>query len=75
MDLEQTNNNLNTKKSFSIIDQLNNIPFIYAFENQLIQNEYRFIKNSPLESGKALLGGEVDMGVIPVTTFAKTKET
>ena len=75
MDLEQTNNNLNAKKSFSVIDQLNNIPFIYAFENQLIQNEYSFLKNSPLKSGKSLLDGEIDMGVIPVTTFAKTKET
>ena len=75
MDLEKTNNNLNATKSISVIDQLNNIPFIYAFENQLIQNEYSFVKHSPLQSGKALLGGEVDMGVIPVTTFAKTKET
>jgi len=75
MDLEQTNNNIITKKSFSVIDQLNNIPFIYAFENQLIQNEYNYLKNSPLKSGMSLLDGEIDMGVIPVTTFAKTKET
>ena len=46
MDLEQTNNNLNAKKSFSVIYQLNNIPFIYAFENKLIQNEYTFLKTN-----------------------------
>jgi chorismate dehydratase len=78
MNLEQTNeifaDSKEYKKTFSIINQLNNQPFIYAFENQLIKNDYNFLRFSPLDSGKALLNGEVDLGVIPVTAFAKTKE-
>jgi len=79
MDLEKTNatftNNKEYKKTFSIINQLNNLPYTYAFENKLIKNDYKFLRYSPLDCGKALLNGEVDMGVIPVTVFAKTKES
>ena len=79
MDIEQTNtafaDNNENKKTFSIIDQINNLPFIYAFENKLIKNDYNFLRYSPLDCGKALLNGEVDLGVIPVTAFAKTKES
>lgn len=79
MELENTNatftNNKEYKKTFAIINQLNNLPYTYAFENQLIKNDYKFLRYSPLDCGKALLNGEVDMGVIPVTAFAKTKES
>lgn len=79
MDLEQASdsfaNNKEYEKIFSVINQFNNLPFIYAFEKQLIKNNYKFLKYSPLNCGKALLNGEVDLGVIPATTFAKTKET
>lgn len=71
MDLKQSNN----KKNFSVFDQLSNLPFTYAFEKKLMQNDYTFKKYSPLDSGNALLNGEVEMAVIPVTTFAKTKES
>ena len=75
MDLEQANKQSDNKKVFSVIEQINNLPFTYAFENQLVKNDYRFLKYYPLDCGKALLDGEVDMGVIPVTAFAKTKES
>ena len=59
----------------SVFNQLNNIPFIYSFEKKHIKNNYKVIKNSPVESGNALLNGEVEIAVVPVTTFARTKET
>lgn len=63
------------KKVFSIFNQINNIPFIYALEKELMYNDYKFLKLSPLKAGQALLNGEVDLGIIPSTTFAKTKES
>lgn len=79
MDLKNIVNSESTKKSdvidLAVIDQINNLPFVYAFENQSIKNKYHFLKYSPLDSGKSLLEGEVDIGLIPVTTLASTKES
>jgi chorismate dehydratase len=79
MNFEQKNKsfsqNIESTKLFAVFNQLNAIPFTYAFEKQLINNKYKFLKYSPLNCGKALLNGEVDLGVIPATTYAKTKET
>jgi chorismate dehydratase len=73
--MKHSKNKKEQQKIFSVINQLNNIPFTYAFEKKQIKSNIQFIKNSPMESGKSLLNGEVDIAVIPVTTFAKTKES
>ena len=79
MELGETNQsfseNSENLKTFSVFNQLNNFPFTYAFDKQLLKNSYKILKYSPLNSGKALLNGEVELGVIPVTTFAATKES
>lgn len=70
--ISQQNSNI---KSVSVFNQLDNYTLFYALENQLVKNNYNIVKYSPYKSGKALLDGEVEFGVIPSTTFAETKES
>ena len=79
MELENINNSLSEQdaqiKSISVFDQVDNYPLIYALDKKLVNNDFNIIKYSPLNSGRALLDGEVDLGMIPVTAFAATKES
>ena len=76
MELGQKNESLSEEiKTISVFNQLSNFPFTYAFEKQLIKNNYEILKYSPLICGNALLNGEVELGVTPATTFATTKES
>jgi len=65
----------NQKSSISVIDQLDVKPIVYGIEKNLFKHDFSIIYNSPLQSGKFLLDGEVDLGIIPVTKYAQTKES
>jgi len=80
MNLDELKESFNTEKkdnikTISAIDQLNNKPILYGIEKNLIKHQFKISYNNPLVSGKKLLNGEVDFGIIPVSKYAQTKES
>lgn len=67
-------NKSEAKITISVIDQVNNKPIIYGLDKNLFEHNFEIIYNNPVQSGKSLLDGEIDFGIIPVTAYAKSKE-
>ncbi len=71
---ESIKNISETSKIISVINQVNNAPITYGLDKNLFEHNFNILHKSPVQSGKALLEGEIDFGIIPVTAYARSKE-